>query len=130
MQPNKANIWNYAQNKPTLIVRDLEAHGVSKMVTYTILLTRGVFKWFSCRRDLIRAKDRWKVEINRVLSCIKNAKEFRDMERLWWLRGYLKALELCRKDVREICHSDRWRAPDNDDKAFRFLTQLEGGLSQ
>lgn len=125
MQLNRANIWNWAQNKPTLVARDMEEHGVPKEVTYAILLARGVFKWLACRRDLIRVKDVWKRKITKTIDNIRTSKVTRSRDRLYWYRGYLKALEECRADVREICHSDRWQAPDSDREAQKFLWEQE-----
>lgn len=116
MKCNKTTIWNFAQNKPSLIVQDITNRypNVSSNFIYEVLLKRGVFKWLSVRRDLIKLKDIWKNEI-RILNRKKNQKE----------KGYYKALLKCRRCVRQLCHSDRWVAPDFDQKAIRFLTKLQ-----
>ena len=40
-----------------------------------------------------------------------------------YLRGYLKATEECRAEIRDMCHSDRWRAPDFDKEAQEYLNK-------
>ena len=117
-------IWNYKQNKPTLIVHDFESHGVPAEVTYRILLTRGVFKWLSVRRNLIKLKNIWKSRITSIISDIHDAKRQKDYGRLMWLRGYLKAYEECRSEVRALCHSERLQAPDFDKEAQKYLNSL------
>lgn len=132
MYVKKTNIWSFRQNRPTLVARDFfDLFGIPFTATYRILLARGVLKWLSVRRDLIKTKDAWRARINTTLSTIrtlKTAKVGADersrhrLEReLAWQRGYLAALNECRQDVRRLCHSDRWRAPDFDREATRFL---------
>ncbi len=114
MTINDRTIWQEAQNKPTLIVRDIIGRypAVDPDFVYTVLLRRGVFKWLSVRRYLIRLKDEWKSEV-RALNRRKTPDQ----------KGYLKALERCRADVRRLCHAARWQAPDNDRHAVRWLAQ-------
>lgn len=113
---NKKNIWTFKQNKPTLIVKDLTEKypNIDPMFVYEVLLKRGVFKWFAVRRNLIKLKNIWKkevVELNRK----KTNKE----------KGYLNALIICRKEVRKLCHSERFQAPDFDRNANKYLKKLE-----
>jgi hypothetical protein len=117
-------IDNIKQNKPSLIVDDLEAYGVPSNVTMKILLGRGVCKWLSVRRKIIKLKYIWKDRIKRTVSLIKINKEH--PYNLGYCRGYLAALEECRKEVRELCHSSRWQVPDNDTRATDFLKELGG----
>lgn len=119
----KSNIWEYEQNKPTLIVVDLKEYGVPEEVSYKILLARGVFKWLGVRRSLIKLKNTWKDRIKATLSKITN-KEYDNAYEHAYLKGYLKAYEECRKEVRALCHSERWQAPDFDKKANEFLEKL------
>lgn len=109
---NSKTIWLEAQNKPSLITKDITKKypNIDPDFIYEILLKRGVFKWLSVRRDLIKLKNKWKKEITN-LNRKKNQQE----------KGYLKALEKCRKEVRILCHSERWQAPDFDKKAINFL---------
>lgn len=138
LQVRKSNIWSFAQNKPTLIAKDMyDLFDVPYRATYAILLARGVFKWLSVRRDIIKMKDRWKVEINETLTRIirlkfrvtivgidEHERRKRSLE-LAYQRGYLAALTACRQDVRRLCHSERWQAPDFDKEANRFLASLD-----
>jgi hypothetical protein len=120
---SKDNIWNYAQNKPTLVAKDLELFGVPKKVTYTILLARGVFKWLNVRRSLIKLKDLWKERIKRTYNYQINLKKSKD-----WHKGYRAAMEQCRKEVRILCHSERFTHVgdrDFDRDAFDFIQELE-----
>jgi len=55
---NARTIWHHAQNRPSLVVRDLAEYAPADVV-YETLLRRGVFEWLAVRRDLIRLKDRW-----------------------------------------------------------------------
>jgi hypothetical protein len=113
---NKKNIWMEKQNKPTLIVKDIinKYPEVDSNFIYEVLLKRGVFKWLSVRRDLIKYKDILKNKIIK-LNRKKNIKE----------KGYMAALEECRAHIRKLCHSDRWIAPDFDKKANEFLSYIE-----
>ena len=110
----KNNLWQYKQNRPILIARDLEKYGVPKEVTMEILLKRGVFKWLAVRRQLIKLKNKWKEEI-RELNRKKTERE----------KGYLEALIKCREEIRKLCHSERFQAPDNDRHAIRFIKELQ-----
>jgi hypothetical protein len=121
---NRKNIWCYAQNKPTLIAKDFEELGIPRDTTYRILLQRGVFKWLAVRRDLIRLKDKWREEVTETIAQIRICKEKNDRDRLHYLRGYLKALEAHRAQVRRLAHSDRWQAPDFDSGARDFLERM------
>lgn len=128
------SIWLMAQNRPTLIARDLkERFDVPVDATYGVLLARGVFKWFSVRRDLIRLKNTWKGRERMALALISKCKDrlrSGEAERttsrdLIWARGYLAAIQECRREVRALCHSERWQAPDNDEAAQRWLKRQE-----
>jgi len=109
---NKNTIWMEKQNKPSLIVNDIinKYPNVNPDFIYEILLKRGIFKWLSVRRDLIKYKTILKNKITK-LNRKKTLKE----------KGYLAGLEECRKHIRELCHSERWVAPDFDRKAIEFL---------
>jgi hypothetical protein len=111
-------IWQFAQNKPTLIVKDIveKYPFIEEDFIYEILLKRGVFKWLSVRRELIRLKNKWKDEI-RELNRKKTDKE----------KGYHNALIKCRQEVRKLCHSERFVAPDFDRKAIDYLQKLKKG---
>lgn len=112
----KSTIWEFAQNKPTYIVRDIceKYPNVDPDFVYEVLLKRGVFKWLAVRRDLIKLKIDWKSKV-RELNRKKTDKE----------KGYLKALVDCKEEVRRLCHSERWRAPDFDINAKLYLKRKE-----
>lgn len=109
-------IWNYRQNKLTYVVSDLKKiyPQIDENIVYGILLKRGIFKWLSIRRRLIKLKDSWTTEVKSLPPGKKTP----------WERGYLNALEKCRKQVRKLCHSDRLQAPDFDKGANQFLENL------
>lgn len=118
------NIDNLKQNKPSLIAFDLLIDkNIPFDYTMEVLLNRGVFKWFAVRRRLIVLKNIWKDHINITLSLLKR----RDIpiKQREYLKGYLKAKEECRAEVRKLCHSPRLQAPDNDKKARDFLSAKE-----
>lgn len=117
---NRKSIWNFAQNKPSQIVRDLKPYAPADIV-YEALLRRGVFKWLGVRRKLIRLKDTWKKRV--VMSLEKQATSHGPDVNYW--RGYRRGVEECRKEVRELCHSDRWQCPDHDREAKRWLLGKE-----
>jgi len=116
MNCTRENIWEFKQNKPSLIVKDIKEKypEIEEEFIYEVLLKRGVFKWLAVRRDLIKLKYIWKKEITK-LNKQKNYKE----------KGYLEAIEKGRKEVRILCHSERWRAPDFDKKSIQFLLEKE-----
>ncbi|VVB50625.1 Uncharacterised protein [uncultured archaeon] len=121
----KDNIWLYAQNKPSLIIKDLEKYGVPAEDALQILLARGVCKWLAARRDLIHTKDAWKEQIRQCHEEILKLKGAGDFKALNKARGRLEALNVCRQQVRAICKSERWRVPDFDGKAAELLKRLE-----
>ena len=116
---DRKSIWCIRQNKPSYVAKDLAIFGVPEKITHRILLARGVYKWFSVRRQLIKLKDVWKSRIRVAHEEIRNTKNRS------YLKGYLKAYEEARKEVRVLCHSERWQAPDFDRDAQRFLKELE-----
>lgn len=116
MECNRKTIWGYAQNKPSLIVKDIKEKypEIPSDFIYKILLSRGIFKWLAVRRDLIKYKNTLRDKIS-ALNRKKTPYE----------KGYHAALIECRKEIRKYCHSDRWRAPDFDKKANLFLKGIE-----
>lgn len=120
------------QNKCTYVANDLSRLGVHPDVVYKTLLKRGVMKWLKARRDIIFLKDAWKKEINASLRRQEMYREsnrqefnFKNKLAIEYERGYRKALEVCRKDVRAICHQSRWVADERDRGAREFLERLE-----
>lgn len=126
------NIWEYTQNKPSLIANDMEQlFNVPKLATLKILMARGVFKWLSVRRELIKIKNIWKNKIVKLNNEIKILKSFVKNNpdnpvkqySYGYAKGYKKALEDCRKEIRKMCHSERWRTPDFDQKALKIIEE-------
>jgi hypothetical protein len=109
------NIWNFAQNKPSLIVDDIVAEypDIDRDFLYEILFRRGCFKWFAVRRDLIKLKNFWR---NIIAGNNYHKKDPK-------LRGKMAQLILCREAVRRLCHSARWTVPDNDSKAIKWFNK-------
>jgi len=118
------SICSIKQNKPVLVARDLLEYGVPVEVTLKILLARGVFKWLAVRRSIIKLKCNWKIKITDTCKKVIEYKQQENTYKLGYWRGYLKALEECRNEVRTLCHSTRWQAPDFDETAQQFLEQL------
>lgn len=115
-------INNERQNKPTQVVRDLAPYVEADRV-YDALLRRGFFKWAAGRRDLIRLKNRIKEKITESLVRQEDGAWRTRRRRKGWERGYRAALEEMQAEIRAICHSPRWRAPDNDREAQRWLEE-------
>ena len=115
MKCTELTIWNFRQNKLSLVVKDIveKYPEIDSNFIYTVLLQRGVFKWLSVRRDIIKLKNEMLGE-TRELNHKKVPEE----------RGYYKALLKWRKRIQKLCHSDRWVAPDFDQKANRFLKSV------
>lgn len=114
------NIWSYKQNRPSLIAADLaQLADVPEELTFRVLMARGVFKWLAARRDLIRLKNVWRDELTRLYRSIERGDIRKGTQEHEQAKGRIAAIEECRKQIRAICHSDRWRCPDNDLKALR-----------
>lgn len=114
---NPNGIWSIEQNKPSLVVDDLEKFGVPRSESYAILLARGIFKWLAVRRDLIKLKNIWRDKLTEAYRA-------QETDKTEWRKGYIAALEECRKEVRSLCHSERFRAPDFDRKANEYLRHI------
>lgn len=117
------NIWNFAQNKPSLVVDDIVARypEVDRDFLYEVLLRRGVFKWFAVRRYLIKLKDKlkmWDVGFNDMGKKNK------------WQKGRHAMLIYIKEDIRRLCHSERWNCPDNDSRAKLWLRNRGGNAIQ
>ena len=111
---------NMKQNRPILIARDFqERYGIPIEETFEILLNRGVFKWLAVRRELIKLKNRWRDRLTTLYRQAETMKKGTPEHRE--LVGRIKALEECRKEIRALCHTSRFQAPDNDKHAQEFL---------
>ena len=121
------SIDNEAQNKPGQIAYDLlKTAGVPTYLTYYVLLKRGVFKWLSVRRHLIKLKDSWRKKERMIQVMLAAAKKQNTVngKHVLYVKGYQAGLRDCRLQVRGLCHSPRWQVQDNDHHAQRFLTEL------
>lgn len=119
------NIANYKQNKPILIARDLNRlYGVPIEDTLKILLARGVFKWMWVRETLIDYKDYLKQEITMTIEKSQWAKHKKDWKRHQQLKGKVKALTEIRKDIKSMCHMDRWCCSSKDRYSSWFVLKL------
>lgn len=119
-----SNIWNLAQNKPSLILDDLRRIGVDNEDAATILIARGVTKWLACHRDIIKLKDVIKKELSSLYEQIGNRSILRGTDEYLIAKGRMKALEEVRASLRGICHSPRLRSPDNDTRFNKIFTSL------
>lgn len=126
---SRETVWTYQQNRPSLLMKDFEKLGIPKKTTLRILLARGVCKWLAARRDIIKLKDQWLVDVRLAMTRLRDHKRRqhnqKDRASLMWWRGYLYAMSKCRQEVREICHSERWRVPDFDGPAWHEFKGLE-----
>ena len=115
MKCTKLTIWNFKQNKPSLVVKDIieKYPDVDPNFIYTVLLQRGVFKWLSVRRDVIKLK-------KEMLNEVRNLNHRKTSEE----KGYYKAVIKWRGRIRKLCHSARWTAPDFDKEANKFLSSV------
>ena len=119
----KENIWLFKQNRPSLIADDLEKFGVPRLAVHETLLRRGCYKWLAARRDIIKLKDQIKAELRKAhAEVVKYPRGSKERER--W-RGRIETMEWIRTAIRQITHSERWRAPDIDREAQDFLEYLE-----
>ena len=122
------------QNKPKYIADDFEALGIPRVISHGILLARGVYKWMSVRRELIKLKNKWRDELTSLYDILSHVKAIRmDPDQglytyadYRYLVGLTHGIEECRKDVRKLCHQSRMSAPDNDSEAIAFLNVVDG----
>lgn len=66
------NIWNYEQNNPSLVIKDLKEvyPDIDEKVIEKSLMARGINKWLKVRRDLIAHKKSLKNEIKDLMKKI------------------------------------------------------------
>lgn len=101
---SEKTINNFRQNTPELILEDAERMLDLKPeeieVLRSILLARGVNKWFKARRDIIRLKNDLRYMIKEVHTYYdKTNKEHKER---------LKMLNFFMSVIRKICHQQRW----------------------
>jgi len=112
LEVTKANIWNFRQNNPELVIADARKYlGLDDQqidILRNILLARGINKWLKVRRDLIAYKSLMKLDVKATLAAIVEAKANNKRRELDALRARLKVLESIRADLRKMCHSERY----------------------
>ena len=136
-QADRANIWNYKQNHPELVVRDIARYFPVPIVSWFIqrlvrqsLLCRGINKWLKVRRDLIAYKKQIKHEVKDLQAQIPELKRqmteqyvadfttatahdvvgyFRAREQYLITKELLKYKERVRADLKAMCMTDRWQ---------------------
>lgn len=121
------NIWNFAQNKPSLIVTDIcdKYPDVDPDFIYEVLLRRGAMKWFAVRRQLIKLKDDLR-KMDTALCLKKNKRKHKTgIVEMIEDRGSHKMLIFIKEAIRKLCHSDRWQCPDFDRRANNWLKDKE-----
>lgn len=122
VSPN--NIWEYNQNRPILIARDLNYYyGIPIESSLKILMARGIFKWFANRRQLIKLKDNIKRELTDLQDNQKSLKRS-NYELFLQNKGRIKVLTEVRAEIRKICHSQRWQFVDIDETSKKRMEQI------
>lgn len=123
----RKNIWNFRQNHPELVVRDLrEKLGLNEeqcQVVRDSLLARGVNKWLKVRRDLIAYKKLLKHEIAELeaqrLSLPRHSPE---RSKLLAVQNRVRAI---RKDLKALCMTDRWQIwPESVGDGLRQMNSI------
>jgi hypothetical protein len=120
------NIPAYPQNRVGLIVDDIAKLGVEPIAVQRVLMARGVNKWLEARRAIIRLKHSLKRQVTETIDYIVVTKKQKArpghfgstrrecLNRLYYARGYLKAIEEVRARLRAICRMHRWQPPHPD----------------
>jgi hypothetical protein len=110
--PSPSNIWNFRQNNPELVVKDLgRIFGLDseqREAVRKVLLARGVNKWLKVRRDLIAYKHQLKPQIKYIAEERAKLKQEGLYQKASALKEVQKILEKIRGDLRALCHSDRY----------------------
>lgn len=116
---NRGNIDSYRQNKITLVVNDFEQLGIPATVTAKILMARGIYKWLANRRKIIKLKNRVRAKLTELYNSSLDRSDYRVSKA--YRKGQTVAYQNILKELREICHSPRWQAPDFDEVAMEYL---------
>ena len=132
LEVSSSNIWNYPQNKPSLITRDFyDLYGIPQLDSARILMSRGVFKWFAGRRKLLKLKESIKAELKlRYMSAneFKKNMESTNSKDFYMNKGAIKALEHVLKEIQAIGHAPRWDVQDNDRRSKELKWALDQGF--
>ena len=131
------NIWNYKQNHPELVIKDLQNYNIPPYVQYIVrqsMLCRGINKGLKVRRDLIDYKKIIKHQIKQLMIEIpilkkelkdkyvstfqvekgeKSIQDFMEYKNVTvqYLnkKDRLKLLQEIRSDLKNLCRTDRWQ---------------------
>lgn len=126
------NIWNYRQNHPELVIKDMADMGLTPSQLRLLrlsMMARGINKWLKVRRDLIAYKKRVKHEVKDLIKKVPELKK--DMTDKWvdlsWATAYeaheyhkareqylinkalLEYKQQVRGDLKTLCMTERWQ---------------------
>ena len=109
--PTPENIWNFRQNHPELVVRDLaeklNLDEYQQQIVRDSLMARGVNKWLKVRRDLIAYKKLLKHEVARIeKERVALPKWSPERKRLLSVQNRVREI---RKDLKTLCMTERWQ---------------------
>lgn len=109
-------IWNFRQNHPELVIRDLREYlGLDEEkleFVRTVMLSRGINKWLKVRRDLIAYKKQLRKEIKQTVGDLENTPKF---DKKWYLlKERLKILSGVRGTLKGLCMTERWQIWEKD----------------
>ena len=79
---NKTNIWNFKQNHPELVIKDIRKYlpipiisGYIQRLVRVSMMARGINKWLKVRRDLIAYKKLVKHDVKREWENVNRLKK-------------------------------------------------------
>lgn len=127
-----SNIWNYRQNHPELVIKDMKSVGASELLINFLrlsMLARGINKWLKVRRDIIAYKKLIKHDIKLLQTEIPVLKSrmtalwvnfntatpvqiseyFKAREKYLIVKELLKCKSRVRADLKSLCMTDRWQ---------------------
>lgn len=137
------NIWNYKQNHPELVIKDLKTLNISENIQSIVrqsMLCRGINKWLKVRRDLIAYKKQIKHKIKKlqeivpkqkiemsknycnIWNVLKEENSVEDFYKYLNLQNsyvinkeLLKVYQQIRGDLKKLCMTDRWQIWEGKD---------------
>jgi hypothetical protein len=146
------NIWNYKQNHPELVIKDLQSFNLPIFVQDIVrqsMLARGINKWLKVRRDLIAYKKLIKHQVKELMIEVSQLKkelkenyvsiqQFEKGEKSLdeflkynnTVKNYLvakdklKLLQKIRGDLKSLCMTERWQLWEN--KKLKDMNTIRG----
>ena len=131
------NIWNYKQNHPELVIKDMEKYHISQDIQLIVrqsMLCRGINKWLKVRRDLIAYKKQIKHKVKNLQKKVSAYKllmqeyfctlqnvidkkisvdqyyYYENMKKEYIIcKELLKVYQQIRGDLKALCMTDRWQ---------------------